>query len=213
MFDRVVYWWSEKVGINVKAALAILTLALLGSVGFAFAWVADDAVDTAAPEEESREAGFTVVTVKGTQHVVTQRVRTRRPVVRQGVTSYVTDVSLSTVTLPGQTRVFTQLDVRTVPQVRTEVVTRDGVASTVVRTDQRTITNERVVTASPRTVTDNRTVTDQVTRENTVTRVDTVVRTETVTVTDTRTVTDVRTETLPPVTVTEIVTVTLPPPP
>lgn len=209
MFDRVVYWWREKVGINVKAALAILSLAVLGGVGFAFAWVAEDATEAAAPEL-SHEDGFTVFTVKGTQHIVTQPVRTVRRVVRQGVTNFVTDVSLSTLTMPGQTRVFTRLDVRTVPQVRTEVVTRNGVASTVVRTDQRTITNERVVTSAPRTVTDSRTVTDQVTRENTVTRVDTVTRTDTVTVTDTRTVTDVRTETLPPVTVTEVITVTVP---
>lgn len=210
MFDRAAYWWSEKVGINVKAALAVVSLVLLGGVGFAVAWVTDDAVDAAAPEE-SQEAVVSVVTVKGTQHIVTQPVRTVRRVVRKGVTNVVTDVSLSTLTLPGETRVFTRRDVRTVPLVRREVVTRDGEVSTVVRTDQRTITSERVVTAAPRTVTDSRTVTDQVTRENTVTRVDTVTRTETLTVTDTRTVTDVRTETLPPVTVTEIVTVTVPP--
>lgn len=209
MFGRVVYWWREDVGINVKAALAILSLALLGGFGFLFSWVADDATEAAAPEG-TPEAVFTVFTVKGTQHSETRPVRTVRRVVRQGVTSIVTDVSLSTVTLPGRTRVLTQLDVRTVPQVRTEVIERNGVTSTVVRTDRRTITDERVVTAAPRTVTDSRTVTDQVTRENTVTRVDTVTRTATVTVTDTRTVTDVRTETLPPVTVTEVVTVTVP---
>jgi hypothetical protein len=190
------YWswrWRTGIGRETRAVAAIAGIAAVGVAGFlAAGGLAGDS---------RTETDFLETTV---QEVVTVRERGR---IVQRPVQVVRRVQVTTQTAEDGTQVITRRIVSTVPVVRRQVVTRNGVPRTVVetltRTQGRTVTDTREAT-----VTNRQTVTDQrvVTTERVVTTVRTVTDVETETVPTTVTQTQTRTETVtvpaPPVTIT-----------
>jgi hypothetical protein len=191
------WWWRSSFTRESKLATALIALGAVGVGGYL-------AADTLGGSTDTTDVYETTV-----KEVVTVRERGR--IVRRPV-QVVRRVRVTTSTAADGTQVITRRIVSTVPVIRRQVVTRDGVERTVVEREtvpvRQTVTDQRTV-VDPRTVTDERVVTTErvVTAVRTVTNVDTRTVTVPTTVTETRTETQTETET---VTTGTTITVTLP---
>ncbi len=206
------WWWRVRAPAAAKIGAGLVGIALLAFGGYLAADRLGGAV--AASSDIEVMTVRKLVTIREQGVVVTRPVRVVQNVTVGGRTVPVTQVVHDTVTTPGNTRVVTARELRTVPVVRRKVVTVAGRARTVVVTragktqpqvatvtNQRDVTTERLVTREQvvtQPVTTTRTVTQPVTTTRTVTQPVTVTQTQTQTVHDTVTTTT----TLPVVTLT-----------